>query len=85
MRRPCTFKKADVTRAARAVQAAGLHIARVEVSRDGVIVIVPDQPGGAAQPLAPGPAGNPPRNGGAVVADDLDRELANFDAQHDQD
>lgn len=31
MRRPCTFKKTDVTRAARAVLAAGVGIAHVEI------------------------------------------------------
>jgi hypothetical protein len=30
-----------LTRAAKAVQAAGLEVARVEVSRDGVIVVIP--------------------------------------------
>ena len=41
MRGPCRFKKTDLTRAAKAVQAAGLEVARVEVSRDGVIVVIP--------------------------------------------
>jgi hypothetical protein len=31
MRRPCTFKKTDVTRAAKAVLAAGIDIARLEI------------------------------------------------------
>jgi hypothetical protein len=43
-RRPCTFRKTDVTRAAKAVLAAGLLVARVEVDRDGSIVIVPGKP-----------------------------------------
>jgi hypothetical protein len=44
MRRPSAFRKTDVTRAAKAVLAAGLPIARVEVDRDGSIVIVPGKP-----------------------------------------
>jgi len=43
-RRASTFKKADLTRAAKAVQAAGLDIARVEVSREGLITVVPGKP-----------------------------------------
>jgi hypothetical protein len=41
MRRPCLFKERDVTRATKAVRAAGLEIARVEINKDGVIVVVP--------------------------------------------
>lgn len=44
MRRPCLFKKRDVTRATKAVRAAGLEIARVEINKDGVIVVVPGKP-----------------------------------------
>ena len=40
MRRPSIFKQRDVTRAARGVQAAGLDVARVQIDRDGVIVVV---------------------------------------------
>ena len=43
MRRPCTFKRTDVTRAAKAVLAAGLEIARVEI-KDGAIVVIPAKP-----------------------------------------
>jgi hypothetical protein len=41
MRRPLTFTKRDVTRAVRAVCSAGLLVARVEINRDGVIVVIP--------------------------------------------
>lgn len=41
MRRPCLFKERDVTRAAKAVLAAGLEITRVEIGKDGTIVVLP--------------------------------------------
>jgi hypothetical protein len=41
MRRPSLFKERDVTRATKAVRAAGLDIARVEIAKDGVIIVVP--------------------------------------------
>jgi hypothetical protein len=39
-RAPCTFRQSDVTRAVKAVAAAGVHIARVEIDRLGKIVII---------------------------------------------
>ena len=39
-RAPTTFRQQDVTRAVKAVTAAGVDIARVEIARDGRIVIV---------------------------------------------
>jgi hypothetical protein len=81
-RRPCTFRKADVTRAAKAVQAAGLEVALVEVSRDGLIRVVPRNP---VQPNPQDQVHNEPRNRSAIPANDLDHELAEFNAQHDQD
>ena len=41
-RRPCTFKQQDITRAVRAVVAAGQQVKRVEIDRDGRIVISTD-------------------------------------------
>ena len=65
-RTPSTFRQADVTRAVRAVVAAGVGIARVEIDKSGKIVIVPGkQPAIARQ-------------------DDLDQELAEFEARHGQ-
>jgi hypothetical protein len=67
-RGPCTFRKCDVTRAVEATLKAGLDIARVEVGREGKIVIVTTKAQGDAGPH-----------------DDLDRELAEFEARHGQD
>ena len=48
-RAPSTFRQQDVTRAVKAVAAAGVHIARVEIDKTGKIVIITadatDQPG----------------------------------------
>jgi len=40
MTAPARFTQADVTRAVKGATQAGLHIARVEIDRDGKIVIV---------------------------------------------
>lgn len=40
----CTFKKNDVTKAVKAVVAAGVEVARVEVDKDGRIVVVAGKP-----------------------------------------
>ena len=39
-RAPCTFRQTDVTRAVKAVTAAGVHIARIEIDKAGKIVII---------------------------------------------
>ena len=39
-RAPSTFRQKDVTRAVKAVTAAGVHIARIEIAKDGRIVII---------------------------------------------
>ena len=44
MRRPCLFKERDVKRAGRAVLAMGLNIGRVEIDKNGTIVVVPGNP-----------------------------------------
>lgn len=36
----CTFRQTDATRAARAVLAAGLPVKRVEIDKEGKIVVV---------------------------------------------
>jgi hypothetical protein len=39
-RAPSTFRQNDVTRAVKAVTAAGVHIARIEIDRSGKIAII---------------------------------------------
>jgi hypothetical protein len=39
-RAPSTFRQQDVTRAVKAVAAAGVHIARIEIDKAGKIVII---------------------------------------------
>jgi hypothetical protein len=40
----CTFRQSDVTRAVKAVVAAGVGVVRVEINPDGKIVIVAGSP-----------------------------------------
>jgi hypothetical protein len=39
-----TFKQTDITRAVKAMTAAGLEVARVEVDKEGKIVIIAGKP-----------------------------------------
>lgn len=48
-RGPSTFRQADITKAVKAVRAAGVDIARVEVAKDGRIVIVTGEAPSAVQ------------------------------------
>jgi len=43
-RAPSTFRQQDVTKAVKAVTAAGVAIARVEIDKQGKIIIVAGQP-----------------------------------------
>jgi molybdopterin biosynthesis enzyme len=43
-RGPCTFKQSDMVRAIKAAVAAGVEIARVEVDKEGKIVIIAGKP-----------------------------------------
>jgi hypothetical protein len=40
----CNFRQTDLKRAIKAARAAGMEIARVEISKDGVIAMVPSKP-----------------------------------------
>jgi hypothetical protein len=42
-RGPCTFKQSDVTKVVKAVVAAGVGVVRVEVNKDGRIVVFTDK------------------------------------------
>jgi hypothetical protein len=43
-RGPCPFNQSDVTKAVKGVVAAGLQVARVEIAKDGKIIVVPGEP-----------------------------------------
>lgn len=43
-RGPCTFRQQDVTRALRATVAAGIEVRRIEIDKDGKIVVVTGKP-----------------------------------------
>ncbi len=81
MRRPSTFKKGDLVRLVHAVQAAGLSVRRVEVRPDGgMIVVVPGGPGEVDNTAEANRWADPTQE-----LDELDVELAEFNARHDQD
>ena len=48
-RPPPSFRQADLTRAVKAVAAAGMNIARVEIGSDGKIVVVTQLPAASPQ------------------------------------
>ena len=52
-RAPSTFRQSDVTRAVKAVAAAGVNIARVEIDKSGKIVIVTGDAKAELSELAP--------------------------------
>ena len=45
-RAPSAFRQQDVTRAVKAVTAAGVHIAQIEIDKSGKIVIITADPTG---------------------------------------
>lgn len=51
----CTFKQQDVTRALRATVAAGIDVQRIEIDKDGKIVVVTGAP---QQPVSEGQGEN---------------------------
>jgi hypothetical protein len=65
-RAPSTFRQQDVTKAVKAVTAAGVDIVRVELTKDGTIAIITSS------------------KARTEVQDNLDRELAAFQARHGQ-
>jgi hypothetical protein len=67
-RAPSTFRQADVTKALKGAIAAGVSIVRVEIDNLGKIVIVTGTP----------------HHPSTAPQDDLDRELAEFEARHGQ-
>ena len=60
------FRQIDIARSVKGAQSAGLSIGRIEIDRDGKIVLIPAPEG--KLPI-------PERN-------DLDRELEEFEARH---
>jgi hypothetical protein len=47
---PCTFRQLDVTRALRAAVAAGIEVQRIEIHKDGKIVLVTSKLSEQAEP-----------------------------------
>lgn len=70
-RSPAPFSQQTVTRALRATKAAGISVARIEIDREGKIVIVTGSPAPAQAIEA------------ALTQEEmLDKELAEFEALH---
>ena len=66
-RGPGAFKQSDVTRALRGAAKAGMDVGRVEIAKDGRIIVVPSSMMSVVAPQ-----------------NELDRELAEFEARHGQ-
>lgn len=47
-RGPLAFKQSDLTRAIKAAQAAGIEVSRIEIDREGKIVVVIGKPDGTS-------------------------------------
>jgi hypothetical protein len=60
-RAPCTFRQSDAERLMKAAVKAGMTVQRVEVTRDGKITVIADEPSN-------NPAG--PNGGGATAPAD---------------
>lgn len=58
MSRAAAFKRTDVTRATRAVLAAGLNVARVDINKDGSFAIIPETVA-QSEPAAVNKSANP--------------------------
>jgi hypothetical protein len=67
-RAPAPFTKTGLKRAVEAVREAGVGIARVEIDTSGKIVIVAGKPTEVS----------------ATAVNELDRELASWEARHDK-
>jgi hypothetical protein len=50
VRGPCTFKHRDVVRALKATRAAGEKVARVEITKDGTIIMITGKPASQDDP-----------------------------------
>ena len=48
-RKRCVFRERDVTRAVKAVSKAGVEVARVEIDKDGKIIVFVGKPGESAK------------------------------------
>jgi hypothetical protein len=70
MSRARPFTQSDITRAIKGAVMAGVQVGRVEIAADKIIVIA-GAPETAAPPIEP--------------TEDLDRELAEFEAKHGRD
>ena len=68
------MKPSFITRAIKASRKAGIGIQRIDVHRDGSFSIIPGEP----------TVYNSHSNSATRLSDDLDRDLADFEALHGQ-